>query len=46
MLKRPEGFIPSKRRAQELHSEELAQDAWLEIYGEKGSTEAVPEGTA
>ncbi|HSJ85257.1 MAG TPA: branched-chain amino acid ABC transporter permease [Acidimicrobiia bacterium] len=46
MLKRPEGFIPSKRRAQELHSEELAQDAWLEIYGEKGSAEAVPEGTA
>jgi len=46
MLKRPEGFIPSKRRAQELHSEELAQDAWLEIYGEKGSAEAVPEGSA
>jgi branched-chain amino acid transport system permease protein len=46
MLKRPEGFIPSKRRAQELHSEELAQDAWLEIYGEKGQAEAVPEGRA
>jgi len=44
MLKRPEGFIPSKRRAQELHSEELSQDAWLEIYGEKGLPEQVPEG--
>jgi branched-chain amino acid transport system permease protein len=46
MLKRPEGFIPSQRRAQELHSEEMAQDAWLEIYGEKGQPEPVPEGTA
>lgn len=45
MLKRPEGFIPSKRRAQELHQEEVAQDAWLEIYGEKGETgEPIPEG--
>ncbi|HET9203371.1 MAG TPA: leucine/isoleucine/valine transporter permease subunit [Acidimicrobiia bacterium] len=44
MLNRPEGFIPSKRRAQELHSEEMAQDAWLEIYGEKGQPEQVPEG--
>jgi branched-chain amino acid transport system permease protein len=44
MLKRPEGFIPSKRRAQELHTEELSQDAWLEIYGEKGQAEHVPEG--
>jgi branched-chain amino acid transport system permease protein len=44
MLKRPEGFIPSKRRAQELHAEELSQDAWLEIYGEKGQEEKVPEG--
>jgi branched-chain amino acid transport system permease protein len=43
MLKRPEGFIPSKRRAQELHSEEMAQDAWLEIYGEKGLPEKVSE---
>ena len=47
MLKRPEGFIPSRRRAQELHAEELSQDAWLEIYGEKGLEEKVPaEGTA
>jgi len=44
MLNRPEGFIPSKRRAQELHTEELSQDAWLEIYGEKGQAEHVPEG--
>jgi branched-chain amino acid transport system permease protein len=46
MLVRPEGFIPSKRRAQELHTEELAQDSWLEIYGEVGTGEQVPEGTA
>lgn len=45
MLFRPEGFIPSRRRAQELHTEELAQDAWLEIYGEAGEPEEVPEGT-
>ena len=45
MLKRPEGFIPSKRRAQELHAEELSQDAWLEIYGEKGLEEKVPGAT-
>lgn len=36
MLKRPEGFIPSKRRAQELHQDEVLQDAWLEIYGKEG----------
>ncbi|HEY5578606.1 MAG TPA: leucine/isoleucine/valine transporter permease subunit [Acidimicrobiia bacterium] len=29
MLKRPEGFIPSRRRAKELHEEEAVQDAWL-----------------
>jgi branched-chain amino acid transport system permease protein len=29
MLKRPEGFIPSRRRAEELREEELLQDAWL-----------------
>jgi hypothetical protein len=28
-----------------LHQEEVAQDAWLEIYGEKGATgEPIPEG--
>ncbi len=29
MLKRPEGLWPEARRAQELHTDELAQDAWL-----------------
>jgi branched-chain amino acid transport system permease protein len=29
MQRRPEGFIPSRRRAQELHEEDVSQDAWL-----------------
>ena len=29
MLMKPEGFIPSKVRARELHADEAAQDAWL-----------------
>ncbi len=29
MLNRPEGFIPSRRRARELHLDEVEQDAWL-----------------
>ena len=29
MLARPEGLIPSARRARELHQEEFLQDAWL-----------------
>ncbi|MGH3734606.1 MAG: branched-chain amino acid ABC transporter permease [Micromonosporaceae bacterium] len=29
MVNRPEGFIPSRRRAEELHEKDLAQDAWL-----------------
>ena len=29
MQRRPEGFIPSRRRAEELHEEEISQDAWL-----------------
>ncbi|MGH3645770.1 MAG: branched-chain amino acid ABC transporter permease, partial [Micromonosporaceae bacterium] len=29
MVNRPEGFIPSGRRAQELHEQDMAQDAWL-----------------
>lgn len=39
MLRRPEGFIPSKRRAQELHEEDVAQDVWLraEAEGNSGS---------
>ena len=29
MLKRPEGLLPSRRRARELHQDEALQDAWL-----------------
>jgi branched-chain amino acid transport system permease protein len=29
MLQRPEGLLPSARRARELHQEEMLQDAWL-----------------
>lgn len=47
MLKRPEGFIPSKRRARELHQEEMAQDAWLDIYAEQPAADGpAPEGEA
>jgi branched-chain amino acid transport system permease protein len=35
MLRRPEGFIPSKRRAQELHEEDIEQDAWLRAQVEE-----------
>jgi branched-chain amino acid transport system permease protein len=35
MLNRPEGFIPSRRRAQELHEDEALQDAWLKAEQEK-----------
>ncbi|HEX6946469.1 MAG TPA: DUF3185 family protein [Acidimicrobiia bacterium] len=41
MLKRPEGLWPEKRRAQELHQEEMAQDAWLQVEQEPAS-EGVP----
>lgn len=34
MLNKPEGLIPSARRAQELHQEEFLQDAWLDKGGE------------
>lgn len=34
MLNKPEGIIPSARRAQELHQEEFLQDAWLDKGGE------------
>ncbi|HEV8573018.1 MAG TPA: branched-chain amino acid ABC transporter permease [Actinomycetota bacterium] len=40
MLKRPEGFIPSRRRMQELHEEEVGQDAWLRTQQERHSAEA------
>lgn len=35
MLRRPEGFIPSRRRAQELHEEDVAQDVWLRAEARK-----------
>lgn len=34
MLQRPEGLLPSVRRAQELHQSEFLQDAWLEKGGQ------------
>ncbi|MFQ5966314.1 MAG: branched-chain amino acid ABC transporter permease [Acidimicrobiia bacterium] len=45
MLKRPEGLVPSKRRAQELHQEEFMQDAWLrgETEDDEGSAEPLAE---
>ena len=33
MLRRPEGFIPSRRRARELRQDEVLQDAWLKAHG-------------
>lgn len=44
MLFKPEGFIPSARRAQELHQEEMRQDAWMEIY--QADEAPATEGTA
>jgi branched-chain amino acid transport system permease protein len=44
MLNKPEGLIPSKERAQELHQDEAAQDAWLRREA-RGETEpATAEG--
>jgi branched-chain amino acid transport system permease protein len=48
MLQRPEGFIPSRRRAAELHEEDRTQDQWLreaqaEVEGERGRP--APAGT-
>ena len=48
MLQRPEGFIPSRRRAAELHEEDRTQDQWLreaqaEVKGERGKP--APAGT-
>ena len=42
MLQRPEGLLPSARRAQELHQEEFLQDAWLDKGGELAET--APKG--
>jgi branched-chain amino acid transport system permease protein len=43
MQQRPEGFIPSRRRAQELHEEEVPQDAWLRTQATM-QQEAAPAG--
>ena len=40
MLRRPEGFIPSRRRAQELHEDEVLQDAWLHARAEAQEAQA------
>ncbi|MPZ53537.1 MAG: hypothetical protein GEU79_12530 [Acidimicrobiia bacterium] len=39
MLQRPEGLIPSTRRARELHQEEFLQDAWLDAETPVAETE-------
>jgi branched-chain amino acid transport system permease protein len=45
MLNRPEGFIPSRRRAAELHEEDRTQDAWLrEAQDEVGGRKVDPAG--
>jgi branched-chain amino acid transport system permease protein len=38
MLRRPEGLIPSRRRAAELHEEDRSQDAWLRAQTEDPET--------
>jgi branched-chain amino acid transport system permease protein len=40
MLNRPEGLWPEARRAQELHQEEMLQDAWLRSQGGGDEAEA------
>jgi branched-chain amino acid transport system permease protein len=42
MLKRPEGLIPSRRRARELREDEVLQDAWLKAQQEEAPREVVP----
>ncbi len=42
MLKKPEGFIPSKQRQQELHEDEAAQDAWLRRDAREEEEAAAP----
>jgi len=43
MLRRPEGLIPSRRRARELHEEEVVQDAWLRAQAAEASATASGE---
>jgi branched-chain amino acid transport system permease protein len=50
MLKRPEGFVPSRRRAAELHEEDKTGDVWLkqaqeEVQTGKTGTKPAPAGT-
>lgn len=42
MLQKPEGILPSARRAQELHQEEFLQDAWLDKGGQFVEPGATP----
>lgn len=48
MLRRPEGLIPSKRRAKELHEDEVMQDAWLKAATSTGdaATPVAPDRTS
>ncbi len=41
MLNRPEGLLPSRERARELHQEEMLQDAWL--IQERAAAESQPK---
>jgi branched-chain amino acid transport system permease protein len=47
MLKRPEGFIPSRRRAAELHEEDRTGDVWLKQAQEEvqSGSKPAPAGT-
>ncbi|HEX9711696.1 MAG TPA: leucine/isoleucine/valine transporter permease subunit [Actinomycetota bacterium] len=45
MLKRPEGFIPSRRRQREIHEDEVAQDAWLRAETERQREEEAAGST-
>lgn len=38
MLNRPEGLLPSRRRAMELHEEDVSQDEWLRQQAEDPGT--------
>ena len=44
MLARPEGLIPSARRARELHQEEFLQDAWLKGEIDTDDSNGSPTG--
>ena len=44
MLARPEGLVPSARRARELHQEEFLQDAWLRGEIDTDEADGQPTG--